>query len=90
VFSFVLSRFDFEFTLEKNLCNFLVLNRYGDNPNLCSNISSCHLTKKKSMLAVYVVAPLAVVVIIGFVLVLLVAIRKKQGEAGRLSVTLFI
>jgi hypothetical protein len=42
------------------------------------------------MLAVYVVAPLVVVVIIGFVLVLLVAIRKKQGEAGRLSITLFI
>jgi hypothetical protein len=39
------------------------------------------------MLAVYVVAPLVVVVIIGFVLVLLVAIRKKQGEAGRLSIT---
>uniref|UniRef100_A0A0D3G9Z6 non-specific serine/threonine protein kinase n=1 Tax=Oryza barthii TaxID=65489 RepID=A0A0D3G9Z6_9ORYZ len=55
--------------------------RYGNNPNLCSNSSSCQLPQKKSnsMLAVYVAVP---VVVIGAVAVFLIFfIRKKKNKS---------
>ncbi|KAI5006536.1 hypothetical protein ZWY2020_033779 [Hordeum vulgare] len=57
--------------------------RYGKNPNLCSNGSSCEPTKKKSklMLAVYIVVPILAVVVIGaLAMLLLLILRKKQGS----------
>uniref|UniRef100_A0A0E0A1U5 non-specific serine/threonine protein kinase n=1 Tax=Oryza glumipatula TaxID=40148 RepID=A0A0E0A1U5_9ORYZ len=54
---------------------------YGNNPNLCSNSSSCQLSQKKSnsMLAVYVAVP---VVVIGAVAVFLIFfIRKKTNKS---------
>ncbi|XBJ26835.1 hypothetical protein VPH35_004187 [Triticum aestivum] len=57
--------------------------RYGNNPNLCSNNSSCQLTKKKtnSMLAAYIVVPVFVVLLIGALVVLLIFIvRKRKGS----------
>ncbi|KAE8816349.1 leucine-rich repeat receptor-like serine/threonine-protein kinase [Hordeum vulgare] len=57
--------------------------RYGKNPNLCSNGSSCEPTKKKSksMFAVYIVVPILAVVVIGaLAMLLLLILRKKQGS----------
>uniref|UniRef100_A0A0D9WIU9 non-specific serine/threonine protein kinase n=1 Tax=Leersia perrieri TaxID=77586 RepID=A0A0D9WIU9_9ORYZ len=64
--------------LKKNQDGSLTL-RYGNNPNLCSNSSSCQLPQKKSnsILAVYVAVP---VVMIGAVAVLLLLlVRKYKG-----------
>ncbi|XP_051209298.1 LRR receptor-like serine/threonine-protein kinase IOS1 [Lolium perenne] len=57
--------------------------RYGKNPNLCSNSTSCEPTKKKSnsMLAVYIVVPVVVTGALA-VLILLLIIRKKQGKGS--------
>ncbi|KAL5230992.1 hypothetical protein ABZP36_029768 [Zizania latifolia] len=54
--------------------------RYGNNPNLCSNSSSCQPTpkKSKSMLAVYVAVP--VVVIGALAALLFFFMRKKKGS----------
>ncbi|XP_006654674.1 putative leucine-rich repeat receptor-like serine/threonine-protein kinase At2g19230 [Oryza brachyantha] len=54
---------------------------YGNNPNLCSNSSSCQLPQKKSnsMIAVYVAVP---VVVIGAVAVLLLFLIKKNEAKG--------
>uniref|UniRef100_M8C8M2 Putative LRR receptor-like serine/threonine-protein kinase n=1 Tax=Aegilops tauschii TaxID=37682 RepID=M8C8M2_AEGTA len=57
--------------------------RYGKNPNLCSNGSSCEPAEKKgkSMLAVYIVVPILAIVVIGALAVLLLLIiRRKQGS----------
>ncbi|KAK1699302.1 hypothetical protein QYE76_015999 [Lolium multiflorum] len=56
--------------------------RYGKNLNLCDNNSSCHPAgkKKKHMLAVYIVVPIAAVLIIGALIVLLIfRVRIKKG-----------
>ncbi|XP_048552801.1 senescence-induced receptor-like serine/threonine-protein kinase [Triticum urartu] len=56
--------------------------RYGNNPNLCSNNSSCQLTKKKtnSMLAAYIVVPVFVVLLIGALVVLVIFIRRREAQ----------
>ncbi|KAG8086153.1 hypothetical protein GUJ93_ZPchr0010g8644 [Zizania palustris] len=66
--------------LLKRIQNGSLTLRYGNNPNLCSNSSSCQPTpkKSKSTLAVYVAVP---VVVIGALAVLLFfLIRKNNGE----------
>ncbi|KAM0861514.1 hypothetical protein ACQ4PT_045840 [Festuca glaucescens] len=56
--------------------------RYGKNPNLCDNNSSCQPTgkKKNHMLAVYIAVPIAAVLVIGALIALLIfRVRKKKG-----------
>lgn len=62
-------------------CLLIVLfNRYGDNPNLCSNGNSCHSAKKKSnsMLAVYIAVPVVVLVVVGTLALLFFFMRGKK------------
>jgi glucan phosphoethanolaminetransferase (alkaline phosphatase superfamily) len=63
---------------------FFLIYRYGKNPNLCINGSSCEPTKKKSnsMLAVYIAVPIVVTGALA-VLILLLITRKKKGENRR-------
>jgi hypothetical protein len=59
-------------------------NRYGNNPNLCSNGNSCHAAKKESnsMLAVYIVVPVVVFVVVGTLAVLFFFMRGKKVDTG--------
>ncbi|KAM0879086.1 hypothetical protein ACQ4PT_034429 [Festuca glaucescens] len=63
--------------------------RYGKNLNLCDNNSSCHPAgkKKNHMLAVYIVVPIAAVLIIGALIVLLIfRVRIKKGPTRGINV----
>ncbi|KAL6610528.1 hypothetical protein ACP70R_040497 [Stipagrostis hirtigluma subsp. patula] len=57
--------------------------RYGDNPNLCNNSSSCQHTKKmsSSMMAAYIAIPIVAFVLVGTV-VLLLLMRKKKAKSS--------
>ncbi|XBJ26826.1 hypothetical protein VPH35_004178 [Triticum aestivum] len=69
--------------LTGNKLNGSIPSGYGKNPNLCSNGGSCEPTKKnsKSMLAVYIAAPILAVVVIGALAVLLLLIMRKKQVA---------
>ncbi|KAF0927289.1 hypothetical protein E2562_031493, partial [Oryza meyeriana var. granulata] len=55
--------------------------RYGNNPNLCSNSSSCQLPQKKSnsMLAVYVAVPIVVIAALAVLLLFFIRKNKTKG-----------
>ncbi|WVZ99324.1 hypothetical protein U9M48_044645, partial [Paspalum notatum var. saurae] len=55
--------------------------RYGDNPNLCNNGSSCRITKTNNI-AVYIGVPIVAVVVVGAVVLLFFLLRKKKGETS--------
>jgi len=78
-------------TLQKKrsieVANWLLIvpfNRYGNNPNLCSNSDSCQSAKKKSnsMLAVYIAVPVVVFVVVGTLALLFFFMRGKKLDTG--------
>lgn len=62
--------------------------RFGNNPNLCSNGDSCpsRKNKSKSMIAVYIAVPIAVLAVIGILtLVVFFYMRRKRGDTLALT-----
>ncbi|CAL4902165.1 unnamed protein product [Urochloa decumbens] len=60
--------------------------RYGKNPSLCANISSCQPERSKSKLGVYIAVPLVVVLVIVLVLAFCLLRRKKRGSVSNNAV----
>ncbi|KAF0927288.1 hypothetical protein E2562_031492 [Oryza meyeriana var. granulata] len=58
--------------------------RYGNNPNLCTNGSSCQLAKRKNKLVIYIVVPIALVVVIVSIAVI-VFCQLRRGRQGSAS-----
>uniref|UniRef100_A0ACD5ZIC1 Uncharacterized protein n=1 Tax=Avena sativa TaxID=4498 RepID=A0ACD5ZIC1_AVESA len=61
--------------------------RYGNNPNLCTDKNPCHPAKMKSKLVIYVVVPIAVIVLfVSLTITILCLLRQKNPGSVNNSV----